>query len=84
MEKLPRLEERLVERGLVSAQEMERILKLQQEQQAPLTRLVVELGFVSEDDLLPVLSDHLGIPMVSLKALPPFSSGPLREVRLFW
>src|SRR5574341_1451988 len=74
MEKLPRLEERLVERGLVSAQEMERILKLQQEQQAPLTRLIVELGFVSEDDLLPVLSDHLGIPLVSLK---DFSLGPL-------
>ncbi len=74
MEKLPRLEERLVERGLVSAQEMERILKLQQEQQAPLTRLVVELGFVSEDDLLPVLSDHLGIPLVSLKDFP---LGPL-------
>ncbi|MBI1993548.1 MAG: type II secretion system ATPase GspE [Deltaproteobacteria bacterium] len=74
MEKLPRLEERLVERGLVSAQEMERILKLQQEQQAPLARLVVELGFVSEDDLLPVLSDHLGIPLVSLKDFP---LGPL-------
>ncbi len=70
MEKLPRLEERLVERGLVSAQEMERILKLQQEQQAPLTRLIVELGFVSEDDLLPVLSDHLGIPLISLKDFP--------------
>src|SRR3989338_3639817 len=70
MEKLPRLEERLVERGLVSAQEMERILKLQQEQQAPLTRLVVELGFTSEDDLLPVLSDHLGIPLISLKDFP--------------
>jgi general secretion pathway protein E len=49
---------------------MERILKLQQEQRTQLTRLVVELGFTSEDDLLPVLSDHLGIPLVSLKDFP--------------
>jgi hypothetical protein len=35
-----------------------------------LCALVVELGFVSEDDLLPVLSEHLGIPCVSLKDLP--------------
>ncbi|MEK7228507.1 MAG: type II secretion system protein GspE, partial [Candidatus Binatota bacterium] len=64
------LQERLVERGIISAEESERILKLQQEQHASLTRLVVELGFVSEDDLLPLLSDHLGIPLVSLKDFP--------------
>ena len=70
MEKNLTLEERLVERGLLSAEEMERIIKLQQEQHSQLTRLVVELGFVSEDDLLPVLSEHLGIPLVSLKDFP--------------
>ncbi|MBI4524115.1 MAG: type II secretion system ATPase GspE [Deltaproteobacteria bacterium] len=70
MESYPTLKERLVERGLVSAEELERVLKLQQEQQSRLTRLVVELGFVSEDDLLPVLSDHFGIPQVSLKDFP--------------
>lgn len=70
MESYPTLQERLIERGVVSAEEMERILKLQQEQRAQLTRLVVELGFVSEDDILPVLSDHLGIPLVSLKDFP--------------
>lgn len=70
MEKYLTLEERLIERGMVSAEEMERILKLQQERRAQLPRLVVELGFVSEDDLLPVLSEHLGIPLVSLKDFP--------------
>lgn len=67
------LQERLVERGLISAEEMERILKLRQDQRTPLTRLLVELGFISEDDLLPVLSDHLGIPSISLKELPAVS-----------
>ncbi|TAK10276.1 type II secretion system protein GspE [bacterium] len=70
MEKYLTLQERLVERGMVSAEEMERILKLQQERYAQLPRMVVELGFVSEDDLLPVLSDHLGIPLISLKDFP--------------
>jgi general secretion pathway protein E len=64
------LSEQLIERRLLSSEEMERVTKLQQEQQAPLTRLIVELGFLSEDDLLPVLQDHFDIPLVSLKDLP--------------
>src|SRR3989475_9925150 len=60
----------LVERRLLSPEEMERVMKLQQEQQAPFTRLLVELGFLSEDDLLPVLRDHFNIPFVSLKDFP--------------
>ena len=70
MENYLSLQERLIESGVISAGEMERILKLQQEQRTQLTRLVVELGFTSEDDLLPVLSDHLGIPLISLKDFP--------------
>jgi general secretion pathway protein E len=61
---------RLIERRLISSDEMERVLKLQQEQQAPFTRLVVELGFISEDDLLPVLRDHFELPLASLKDFP--------------
>jgi general secretion pathway protein E len=61
---------RLVERRLISAEEMDRVIKLQQEQQAPFTRLVVELGFISEDDLLPVLRDHFELPLTALKDFP--------------
>ena len=79
MENYLTLEERLVERGIISAEEMERIIKLQKGQHLHLTRLVVELGFVSEEDLLPVLSDHLRIPLVSLKDFPltPLPMEPL-------
>ncbi len=70
MENYLTLGERLIERGFVSPEEMERIAKLQGEQHTPFTRLVVELGFISEDDLLPVLSAHLGIPVVSWKDFP--------------
>jgi general secretion pathway protein E len=61
---------RLIERRLISSDEMERVLRLQQEQQAPFTRLVVELGFISEDDLLPVLRDHFELPLAALKDFP--------------
>jgi general secretion pathway protein E/type IV pilus assembly protein PilB len=61
---------RLIERRLISAEEMDRVLKLQHEQQAPFTRLVVELGFISEDDLLPVLRDHFDLPLTALKDFP--------------
>ncbi len=40
------------------------------EQQVPLTRLVVELGIISEEDLLPVLHDHFEIPMMALRDVP--------------
>jgi general secretion pathway protein E len=61
------LADRLVQRRLISNEELERVMKLKEEQQAPLTRLVVELGLLSEEDLLPVLRDHFDIPMMSLK-----------------
>ena len=82
MEGYVTFEQRLVERGMISAEEMERIVKLQQEQRARFSRLVVELGFVSEDDLLPVLSDHFGIPVVSLKDFPvaPLPLEPILDV----
>ena len=62
--------ELLVARQLISAEELERVRKFQEEQQAPLSRLVVELGLLSEEDLLPVLRDHFDIPVLSLRDVP--------------
>ncbi len=73
------LGERLVKQGIISADDLKRVMRLQEEQHTTLVRLVVELGFVSEDDLLPVLSEHLSIPCVSLKDFPATS---LSESRL--
>jgi hypothetical protein len=47
MEGYVTFEQRLVDRGILAPDEMDRIVKLQQEQRAQFTRLVVELGFVS-------------------------------------
>ncbi|HVO93342.1 MAG TPA: GspE/PulE family protein, partial [Terriglobales bacterium] len=70
MESQASLPELLIERQLISGDELERVTKLRDEQQAPLTRLVVELGIISEEDLLPVLRDHFDIPVMSLRDLP--------------
>ncbi len=64
------LSERLVQRRLLSNDELDRLIKLQAEQHAPLTRLVVELGLLSEEDLLPVLRDHFDMPLMSLRDVP--------------
>ena len=74
------LGERLVKQGIISAEDLKRVLRLQEEQHTTLVRLVVELGFVSEDDLLPVLSEHLSIPCVSLKDFPTTSLSASRLI----
>jgi general secretion pathway protein E len=76
MEPYANLAEKLIERKLLSGEELERVVKLQAEQQAPFTRLIVELGLLSEDDLLPVLRDYFNIPLYSLKE-EPLSPTPL-------
>ena len=76
MEPYANLAEKLVERKLLSDEEMERVVKLQVERHAPFTRLIVELGLLSEDDLLPVLRDYFNIPLYSLKD-EPLTPAPL-------
>lgn len=66
----PTLGERLVQQGRLSADDLKRVQRLEEEQHRGLPRLVMDLGFLSEDDLLPVLSDHFGLPYVSLKEFP--------------
>jgi general secretion pathway protein E len=62
--------ELLIERQLISSEELERVSRLQAEQQTPLTRLVVELGLIAEEDLLPVLRDYFDLPVMSLRDAP--------------
>jgi len=64
------LEDLLVERGRVSTEDLRKIRKLQAERGERIERLLLDLGFISEDDLLPVFSEFLGVPLVSRKELP--------------
>ena len=64
------LEDLLVERGRVSTEDLRKIRKLQAERGERIERLLLDLGFISEDDLLPVFSEYLGVPLVTRKELP--------------
>lgn len=64
------LGERLVQQGRITPEDLNKVRRLDVEQNKGLARMVLELGFVSEDDLLPVLSDHFEIPYVSLDDYP--------------
>jgi general secretion pathway protein E len=64
------LEELLVERGRVSTEDLRKIRKLQAERGERIERLLLDLGFISEDDLLPVFSEYLGVPLIARKDLP--------------
>jgi general secretion pathway protein E len=60
-----------LERGLIDEEELRTALNLQLESREKLGKLLVDLGYVSEKDCLSVVSDHLGIPVVSASDFPP-------------
>ncbi|WP_440958842.1 GspE/PulE family protein [Oceanicaulis sp. LC35] len=60
----------LLERGLVSAVDLERAARYQDEIGALFGQALLRLGAVSEDILLSVLSDQLDIPVVRPEHLP--------------
>ncbi len=64
------LGERLVQAGLVGADDIARALALQEQVGGRLGALLVRMGAVSEDALLSVLQEHLGLPVLAGAALP--------------
>lgn len=76
---MPRLEDMLLESGKVSRDDLRRIQLVQQERGETLERLLVELGFMSEDDLLPVLAEYYHAPLMSVRDFPQ-QPPPLSEI----
>jgi general secretion pathway protein E len=68
-----RLGEILVDRGHVSAEDVERGLELQKERGDKLGKILVDLGYVSMRDVLSALSEQLELPLVLLDGPPPVS-----------
>ncbi len=64
------LEALLLERGRVSAEDIRKVRLLQQERGERLERLLLDLGFISEEDLISLLSEHLGVPLIDRKEFP--------------
>jgi general secretion pathway protein E len=68
-----RLGEMLLERKLITAEDLEKALELQKERGDKLGKTLVDLGFIAMRDVLAALSDQLGMPLVSIEG-PPATS----------
>src|SRR5690242_9429333 len=68
-----RLGEILIERRLIVQEDLDRALELQRERGDKLGKILVDLGFVAQRDVLAALSEQLGIPLVSIDGPPAVS-----------
>ena len=68
------LEQLLVEQGRITQDDLRKVKRLQQERGERLERLLLDLGFISEEDLLPLLSTYLGVETIHRRDFP---SAPL-------
>ena len=66
-----RLGEMLIQRGLLSQDELEQALELQKERGEKLGKILVDLGFVAHREVLGALSEQLQIRLVALDGPPP-------------
>jgi general secretion pathway protein E len=85
-----RLGEILISRGQLTADELERALELQQERGDKLGRILIDLGFVAQRDVINALAEQLNLPVAALDAPPPaspetekLSTRFLRQARAF-
>ena len=64
------LGQELVESGVISQEELSSALGLQRQSHERLGKLLIDLGAISETDLVKQLSEHLGIPFVTAEDFP--------------
>jgi general secretion pathway protein E len=77
----------LVERGLISEEDLKNALALQQERRDKLGRILIDLGYVAEREVLNVLSEQLNVPLFTgeYPAVPIETAGlPYRFLRAFY
>ena len=65
-----RLGEILARKGLLNAEDLERALELQRERGDKLGRILVDLGFASQRDIVQALAEQLEIPVARLDGPP--------------
>jgi hypothetical protein len=69
-----RLGEILIERKLISQEDLERALELQKERGDKLGKTLVDMGFVAMRDVLAALADQLNVPLVAIEGPPAVST----------
>src|SRR5271166_3331199 len=68
-----RLGEILIERKLITQEDLDRALELQKERGDKIGKTLVDMGFIAMRDVLAALSDQLNLPLVSIEGPPPVS-----------
>ncbi len=72
-----RLGEILLARNLVSTEDLEKALELQKERGEKIGKILVDLGFIAQRDVLAALSEQLQLPLVTIDGAP-FSAPELQ------
>jgi type IV pilus assembly protein PilB len=68
---MTRLGQAMVDRGLITKDDLERALEHQRETRKRLGEALVEIGAVTSFQLSQALAEHLGVPFVDLELHPP-------------
>jgi general secretion pathway protein E len=68
-----RLGEILMQRNLITDEDLERALELQKERGDKIGKTLVDMGFIAMRDVLAALSEQLQVPLVSIDAPPVVS-----------
>ena len=62
--------EMLLQKGLITKEQLDNAIKLQQTTDKKIGQILVDLGYIKEDRLLQLLAEQLGIPLIDLKSYP--------------
>jgi general secretion pathway protein E len=68
-----RLGEILMERRLITQEDLDRALELQRERGDKLGKILIDLGFIAQRDVLLALSEQLDVPLISIEGPPAVS-----------
>jgi len=68
-----RLGEILIERKLITAEDLERALELQKERGDKIGKTLVDMGFIAMRDVLSALAEQWDVPLVSIEGPPAVS-----------
>ncbi|MEO8662556.1 MAG: type II secretion system ATPase GspE [Bryobacteraceae bacterium] len=69
-----RLGEMLLERKLITPEDLDRALELQKERGEKIGKILVDLGFIAAREVLSALSEQLAVPLVTIDGPPAAST----------
>jgi general secretion pathway protein E len=68
-----KLGEMLLERQLVTAEDLQRALELQKERGEKIGKILIDAGYCSARDVMAVLAEQLRVPLATIEGPPPVS-----------